>query len=129
MCGVYSGREGAPYIIPRYLHYAYIYLRMTIICRYIFLQYRFKAYFACTYTVQRETLARFLIWQLIAKLKTHQLKLNACVPMTVSIQIAKFKFQQYQLKAVSSNLMLAKVTCYTVVCNLYMKMVKGRQIL
>ena len=34
--------------------------------------------------------------------------------MTLSIQIAKFKFRQYQLRAVSPNLMLAKVTRYTV---------------
>ena len=51
-------------------------------------------------------------WVKIAKLKTCLFKLNACAPMTLSIQIAKFKFRQYQLKAVSPNLMLAKVTRY-----------------
>ena len=34
--------------------------------------------------------------------------------MMLSIQIAKFKFRQYQLRAISPNLMLAKVTHYTV---------------
>ena len=35
--------------------------------------------------------------------------------MTLSIQIAKFKSCQYQLRAIGlPNLMLAKVTCYTV---------------
>ena len=32
----------------------------------------------------------------------------------VSIQIAKFKFCQYQMRAVLPNLMLGKVTCYIV---------------
>ena len=36
--------------------------------------------------------------------------------MKLSIQIAKFKFCQYQLRAVSPNLMLTEVTHYTVVC-------------
>ena len=40
--------------------------------------------------------------------------MHARTPMTFSIQIAKFKFHQYQLKAVSPNLMPVKVTCYTV---------------
>ena len=35
--------------------------------------------------------------------------------MMLRIQIAKFEFRQYQLKAVSPNLMLAKVTRYTVI--------------
>ena len=34
--------------------------------------------------------------------------------MMLSIQIAKFKFCQYQLRAISPNLMLAKITCFTV---------------
>ena len=34
--------------------------------------------------------------------------------MTLSMQMAKFKFRQYQLRAVSPNLMLAKITRYTV---------------
>ena len=34
--------------------------------------------------------------------------------MTLSIQIAKFRFYQYQIRAISSNLKLAKVTRYTV---------------
>ena len=50
----------------------------------------------------------------IAELKTRQSKLNVCAPMTPSIQIAKFKFRQYQLRAVSPNLMLARFTRYTV---------------
>ena len=32
--------------------------------------------------------------------------------MTLSIQNAKFKFRQYQMRTISSNLMLAKVICY-----------------
>ena len=38
-----------------------------------------------------------------------------CAPMTPSIKIAKFKFHQYVLRAVSPNLLLAKVSRYTVV--------------
>ena len=34
--------------------------------------------------------------------------------MTLSIQITKFKFHQYQLKAILPNLMLTKLTHYTV---------------
>ena len=34
--------------------------------------------------------------------------------MELSIQIAKFKFPQYELRAVTPNLMLAKVTRYMV---------------
>ena len=34
--------------------------------------------------------------------------------MALSIQIAKLKFHQYELRAVSPNLILAKVTRYTV---------------
>ena len=34
--------------------------------------------------------------------------------MMLSIQIAKFKFHQYQLRAVSPNLMLTIITHYTV---------------
>ena len=34
--------------------------------------------------------------------------------MMLSIQITKFKFRQYQLRAVLPDLMLAKVTRYTV---------------
>ena len=34
--------------------------------------------------------------------------------MMLSIQIAKFKFYQYQLRAVSPNLMFAKLTRYTI---------------
>ena len=48
------------------------------------------------------------------KIATRQFKLNAHAPMTLSIQIAKFKFHQYQLRAASPNLMLTKITCYTV---------------
>ena len=57
---------------------------------------------------------RFLslaIWVKIAKFK-----LNACVSVALSIQITKFKSHQYELRAVSPNLMLAKVTHYTVSC-------------
>ena len=35
--------------------------------------------------------------------------------MAVSIQIAKFKLRQYQWRAISPHLMLAKVTRYTVI--------------
>ena len=34
--------------------------------------------------------------------------------MVLSIQIAKFKFHQYELRAVSPNLMLTNVTRYTI---------------
>ena len=34
--------------------------------------------------------------------------------MTLSIQIAKFKFHRYQMRAISPNLMLTKVTHYTI---------------
>ena len=34
--------------------------------------------------------------------------------MMLSIQIAKFKFRQYQMRVVSPNLMLAKVTRYAI---------------
>ena len=34
--------------------------------------------------------------------------------MRLSIQIIKFKFHEYQMRAVLPNLMLAKVICYTV---------------
>ena len=34
--------------------------------------------------------------------------------MAVSIQIAKFKLRQYEWRAISPNLMLAKVSRYTV---------------
>ena len=39
----------------------------------------------------------------------------ACVPMVINIQITKFKLHQYQLRAISLNLMLTKVTCCTVI--------------
>ena len=35
------------------------------------------------------------------------------MPMTPNIQIAKFKFCQYQMRAVSPNLMFVKLTHYT----------------
>ena len=34
--------------------------------------------------------------------------------MMLIIQIVKFKFRQYQMRAISPNLMLVKVTCYMV---------------
>ena len=34
--------------------------------------------------------------------------------MTLSNQTAKFKFRQYQLRAISQDLMLTKLNCYTV---------------
>ena len=45
--------------------------------------------------------------------------------MELSIQIAKFKFHQYELRAVSPNLMLAKVTRYTVYIWTYLKNAVG----
>ena len=54
-------------------------------------------------------------WVKIAKLKTRQFKLNVRVSMALSIQITKFKFHQYKLRAILPNLMLSKVTRYTVV--------------
>ena len=53
-------------------------------------------------------------WVKIAKFKTCQFKLSICISMALSIQIAKFKFHQYELRAVSPNLMLAKVTHHPV---------------
>ena len=41
--------------------------------------------------------------------------------MTLSIQIAKFKFCQHQVRAVSPNLMLSKVTCFAVVDRRWVK--------
>ena len=61
-----------------------------------------------TYTVS------LVNWVKIAELKTRQFKFSACMSMTLSIQIAKFKCRQYQLRAVSPNLMFTKITCYTV---------------
>ena len=37
--------------------------------------------------------------------------------MMISIQIAKFKFHKYHLRAVSPNLMLAKITSYMYTVN------------
>ena len=48
-------------------------------------------------------------WVKIAKLKTYQFKLDVCTPMTLSIQIAKFKSRQHQLRAISPNLILTKM--------------------
>ena len=36
------------------------------------------------------------------------------MPMTLNIQIAKFKFRQYQLIAISPNLTLTKIIHYMV---------------
>ena len=49
----------------------------------------------------------------IIKLEACQFN-NACVPMILSVQIARFKSHQYQHRAISPNLMLSKVTHYTV---------------
>ena len=48
------------------------------------------------------------------QIKNSPIELNACTPMAVSVQITKFKLRQYQQRAISPNLMLAKVACYTV---------------
>ena len=37
--------------------------------------------------------------------------------MMLSIQVTKFKFPQYQPRAISPNLMLTKVTSYMVIFN------------
>ena len=71
------------------------------------------------HTVQRETLARFLIWRFGEFSKGRQIKnfpilITACVPMALRIQIAKIEFHQYLLRANSPNLMLAKFSRYTV---------------
>ena len=79
-----------------------------------------------------ETLVRFLIWQFdkldikIIKLNTHQFKLNACVPMTLRNQVAKFKFRQYHLRAVSPNLMLTKITHYNIIHSQKIKRIATR---
>ena len=49
-------------------------------------------------------------WVKITKFKTRQFKLNAGVSMALSIQIAKFKFHQYELRVVSPNLMLTSIS-------------------
>ena len=49
--------------------------------------------------------------------------------MTLSIQIAKFKFRQHQVRTVSPNLMLSKVTCFTVVDRRWAKNLHGYNIL
>ena len=59
-------------------------------------------------------LARFLVWwfgELIkdCQIKNSPIKLYAYMPMTLGIQITKFKFCQYQLRAILSNLMLTKI--------------------
>ena len=51
------------------------------------------------------------------QIKNSPIELNACTPMVVSVQIAKFKLRQYQWRAILPNLMLAKVTRYTVYFN------------
>ena len=67
-----------------------------------------------------ETLVRSLVDDLvifflkIARFKTHQFKLNAFMAMTLSVQNVNFKLHQYQQIAVLPNLMLAKVTRYTI---------------
>ena len=66
-------------------------------------------------TIQRET----LIWQFgelgqDSQIKNSLIQIIACMPMVLRIQIAKLKFRQYQLRANSPNLMLAKVSRYTV---------------
>ena len=69
------------------------------------------------HTIWQEVLVRFLIWQFGKLGKDRQnlkLTINACVSMALSILIAKFKFHQYELRAVLPNLMLTKVTHYTV---------------
>ena len=53
----------------------------------------------------------FLIWRFGKFIKNHQIKtrpfkIYACMPMTLHIQIAKFEFHQYQMRAVMPNLML-----------------------
>ena len=50
----------------------------------------------------------------ITKLKAYQFRLMYAHYMALRIQIAKFKFRQYQLRVNLPNLMLAKVTHYTV---------------
>ena len=45
--------------------------------------------------------------------KNCQFKVTAYTPLALSIQIAKFKIQQYQLRAILPNLILAKITRYT----------------
>ena len=57
------------------------------------------------------------VFNLVIWVKIAKLKLTACAPMTLSVQIAKFKFHQYQLRAILPNLMLAKLTHYTVFYN------------
>ena len=60
------------------------------------------------YTLNKHVCLLTDVFKLI-KFKLHQFELDACLP-ALSIQIAKFKFCQYQLRAVSSALMFAKVT-------------------
>ena len=55
-----------------------------------------------------------------------QFKLNVWVSMVLSIQITKFKYYQYQMRAVMSNLMLAKVTHYTVLYSWIRELKKGQ---
>jgi hypothetical protein len=59
-------------------------------------------------------LVRFLIWRfgefgIDCQIKNSPIYLNAYAPMAVNIQIAKLKIRQYQWRAISLNLMLAKV--------------------
>ena len=41
-------------------------------------------------------------------------KNNACTPMMQIIQITKFKSYQYQMRTISTNVMLAKTTHYNI---------------
>jgi hypothetical protein len=70
-------------------------------------------------------LARFLIWQfdefsIDRQIKNSPIEFDARVPMTVSIQIAKFKLHQYRWRAILPNLMFAKVIHYTVCINTHL---------
>ena len=46
------------------------------------------------------------------QIKYSPIQSNVCVPMVLRVQIAKFKFTQYQRRVNSPNLMLAQVSCY-----------------
>ena len=71
------------------------------------------------YTIQQETLTRFLIWRFgeidkDPQIKNSLISITVCTPMALRIQIVKFKIRQYLLRANLPNLMFAKFSRYTV---------------
>ena len=60
-----------------------------------------------------------VVMQIDTLFKGRNIKINACMPVVLSIEIAKFNFPQYQLRAVLPILMLTNFTWYTVLLHAY----------